>query len=1305
MGVFRPPTPIALSSGGAGGGSNIINGSSAIVVNNNTSTGDTNIQITTNDVVAIKIDNSQNVVIGNKNISSRKRLVVSDPLGECVQLINESNNAFANLNVNSTGGLTIETTGSNINLGSNKLYVGSEFLYIGGVRVQSSAEQINYTATTIGEAIPSKALVVDLNRSIRNINSLMAAELTGTIMTGHQPLITSLTSVNINSLKLGGVSVASTASELNYLNGLIIGNADRAKALVVDSNLNIRGINTLQASTLVGIIETANQPNITSLGTLSSLKVNSYIGIGTNNPSRSIDIVSPSPSIGISNETYQAEISIDATGNLKLSSARGIAISPNTNMIFNGTSSITGITNIVASSLSGTIQTEQQPNITSVGSLTNLNVNGDTTLGSLSNSSESQRVVIYEPSGNCVSLIRSGTLSCNLAINTFGDIEISPTRNVRIPSGKSLHMAGPIIGVTDFTASTLTGTLQTASQPNITSVGTLSSLSVTNGISASSLIASTVAGTLQTSSQPNITLVGTLSSLTVTNGISASSLNASTLTGTLQTASQPNITTIGTLSNLSVTNGISATSLIASTLTGTLQTASQPNITTIGTLANLSVINSITTALITSSSIVGTLQTSSQTNITAIGTLSSLDVTNGIIASSLIASTLSGTLQTSSQPNITHIGTLSNLSVTNSITAGSLSAASITGTIQTPYQANITTIGTLQKLTTSGPIGIGVDTPSCAIDINTYSLLVDPIIKLNDGSVNCKFSINSMGLVIDTSGDYITLGSGVNLMFSGGSLLGLEGLTANSFFGTLHTAAQPNITSVGTLTHLDTEYLGVGTSFTNDYRLNILDTGGRIAMVSDGTNSLAITVSNNDYTISTSNNRLSLGPLVSLVLNGGTIIGLNNLTASKIHGVIQTADQPNITSVGDLTSLTVSGNITANHADIESARISGNLIVDGSITISTPLSFDNLSSSTGIFNANIDAISSIDGGTFTVIGGAAFSKSVIIGTSLTVGGSTLTNTTIDKISGATPGTVIPEKFISTDSSYNLTGFNCITSTNLKGTIKTDYQPYITTVGNLVNLNVNGYLGVGNTSPMKQLEINSTTGDCLRLSYDKPTNTSYMDILVDASGNASLTANGGSITIGSKLITRQIMLGNTNNSIMPLEIGSTPFVMTQAYAFNTSANGHGVLPAGGTASYNYSIRACGRILCTQSVDVMSDRRTKKNITELTDEYCSSFIDRTTPVKFNWINGDDHKSFGYIAQELIREGFPDLVNLAKDENIEEEIDEDGFINPAGVKFTVSYQHIIPILAKNQKRLMKENAELKEKLETILKMLEHR
>jgi hypothetical protein len=376
--------------------------------------------------------------------------------------------------------------------------------------------------------------------------------------------------------------------------------------------------------------------------------------------------------------------------------------------------------------------------------------------------------------------------------------------------------------------------------------------------------------------------------------------------------------------------------------------------------------------------------------------------------------------------------------------------------------------------------------------------------------------------------------------------------------------------------------------------------------------------------------------------------------------------------------------------------------------LNTPLSFNDLSSSTGTFTSGAVATSTTDGGALTVTGGAAFSANVYIGTSLTLGGTTVTGSDLAQTLGSTPGIVTPNVFISTGPDKNISGFETLSATTLSGSLSTGYQPAITNVGTLAGLNVNGYVGVGTTSPMKQMEINSVTGDCLRMSYNKASSPgSYMDISVNSTGQATIAASGGRVIFGSAIAGMQMTLGATTNNTMPLELGFTPFTMTAPYSFNTSTNSHGTLnPAtSGYVSYNYSIRALGRILCTQSLDVTSDRRTKKNISNLEEEWCSSFIEKTRPVSFNWINGDQHKSFGYIAQELMQAGFHELVNIMPDDTAKEEIDDDGFISPEGAKFTVTYEHVIPILAMNQKRLMRENAELRAKLDAILGMLQTR
>jgi hypothetical protein len=91
-----------------------------------------------------------------------------------------------------------------------------------------------------------------------------------------------------------------------------------------------------------------------------------------------------------------------------------------------------------------------------------------------------------------------------------------------------------------LTATQLSGTLQTAAQTNITSLGTLSALTVSGNINAN--------GNIAGDSSTNITGI---------NGITATQL-----TGTLQTAAQTNITSVGTLTGLNISGDLNITDSI-----------------------------------------------------------------------------------------------------------------------------------------------------------------------------------------------------------------------------------------------------------------------------------------------------------------------------------------------------------------------------------------------------------------------------------------------------------------------------------------------------------------------------------------------------------------------------------------------------------------------------------------------------------------------------------------------------------------------------------------------------------------------
>jgi hypothetical protein len=101
-------------------------------------------------------------------------------------------------------------------------------------------------------------------------------------------------------------------------------------------------------------------------------------------------------------------------------------------------------------------------------------------------------------------------------------------------------------------------------------VGTLGSLTVTGNISGGNLSGTSIVGTLTTASQPNITTVGQLANLSVTGNISGSNLNAVglSLSGNVVGAinSTSNITTTANVTGGNLIGVVVGTTITATTL-------------------------------------------------------------------------------------------------------------------------------------------------------------------------------------------------------------------------------------------------------------------------------------------------------------------------------------------------------------------------------------------------------------------------------------------------------------------------------------------------------------------------------------------------------------------------------------------------------------------------------------------------------------------------------------------------------------------------------------------------------------------
>jgi len=350
--------------------------------------------------------------------------------------------------------------------------------------------------------------------------------------------------------------------------------------------------------------------------------------------------------------------------------------------------SVTSVANANYANFAGTVLTNAQPNITSVGTLTSLAVtgnitSGNATLGNLTtsnffsgNGSLLSSITAANVSGNVATatLAYTSNLTSNNSSNTFYMVFASGNGSQQL----SIDNTGAVITYNPF-------------QGNLTVNNVIGNVTGTAG-------SATTAGTVTTNAQPNITSVGTLTSLAVTGNVSAGNVNAPTfgahngtigattpntasfttvsasgqITSTLATGNAPFVVTSTTqVANLNVATAGTATTA------GTVTTAAQPNITSVGTLTSVSVsgnanIGNIGTA--------GQLVSSIATGTAPFVVTSTTQVANLSVATAGSATT-AGTVTTAAQPNITSTGTLTSLSVSGTATIGNLALTKFNETV------------------------------------------------------------------------------------------------------------------------------------------------------------------------------------------------------------------------------------------------------------------------------------------------------------------------------------------------------------------------------------------------------------------------------------------------------------------------------------------------------------------------------------------------------------------------------------------------------------------------------------------------
>jgi len=414
------------------------------------------------------------------------------------------------------------------------------------------------------------------------------------------------------------------------------------------------------------------------------------------------------------------------------------------------------------------------------------------------------------------------------------------TSNAIAGANVSGTVANATYAITSGSATT-SATVTTAAQPNITSLGTLTSLGVNGTVTAVAFTANTgvftgngsglsaitsanivgqvtnalVAGTVYTSAQPNITSIGTLTSLAITGNITSGNATL----GNLVTA---NFFT----GNGSLLTGIAKATSADSVANGT----SNVNIPSINGNINLNVAGNANVAVITGTGVNVAGYLTATGNVAANYFTGNGSLLTGVAASTATSAATAGTVTTAAQPNITSTGTLTGLTVTGNVL---FSGANITlGDIANLHISGGTANYVL-KTDGSGALSWTAQTSgsSNAAGANTQ-------IQFNDGNIfagNAGLTFNKTTTVLTANNLAVTastsLGAVGNITVTGGvggqvlgtngsnvlawitpattSITSSTGITVDTFVGNGSTVAFTLSVTPATITQTQVNYNGV----------------------------------------------------------------------------------------------------------------------------------------------------------------------------------------------------------------------------------------------------------------------------------------------------------------------------------------------------------------------------------------------------------------------------------------------------------------------------------------------------------------
>ena len=432
-------------------------------------------------------------------------------------------------------------------------------------------------------------------------------------------------------------------------------------------------------------------------------------------------------------------------------------------------------------------------------------------------------------------------------------------------------------------------TVSNAAQTAITSVGTLTSLTVTGNVGAGNVTGTGGVFTYVSGDGANLTnLPSGANSAAIANG--TSNVNIPTLNGNinLSSAGTSNVAII-TGTGVNVAGTLNAT---GNAVVGNISATNLGNVSAInldGNVLNILHGDGSWSADATSygdSNVVTLLNAFGSNTITTTGVItgdgSGLSAIAGAnVTGSVPLATLAGTANAVAGANVSGAVALA----TDATTANAVALANVAGAGNI---ASINIDGAAANVLYGNGVFAAASSPALTGDGYQLANLTGANVT---GAIAFATTANAVAYAnvsgTPTLGNISTInidGAAGNVLYGNGAFAPVSSTTAQ----TVTTAAQPNITSTGTLTSLTvTGALGVTTGL-------ITGDGGGISNIAVG-------------------NLVGTINLATFAGTANAVAGANvsgTVPLATTAGTISTNAQPNITSTGTLTSLTVSGNVT-----------------------------------------------------------------------------------------------------------------------------------------------------------------------------------------------------------------------------------------------------------------------------------------------------------------------------------------------------------------------------------------------------------